>query len=227
MNKNIIITIVVLVLIAYGVFSYVTKPSQAPNGDQNTQGYNSMDGTNKEAPGKKLTISQADSKAEFSLNEILSGKPTLVVGTTNQITGGMSLKADAPSMLTINEIKIDARTLKTDNEKRNTSLDHLILKSDLPENQFIVFKTTKVKGLPNKLEAGREFSYYIAGELTIKGVTKLAIFEAKGTMQADGSFKSDASTNVKYADYGITVPSFPFLAKVDKTTKLTISIVAK
>jgi polyisoprenoid-binding protein YceI len=117
--------------------------------------------------------------------------------------------------------------LKTDNERRNGALGRLILKSDQTGNEYITFKTTAITGLPDTIETDKAFSYTIAGDMTVRGVTKPVTFKTTNTFKADGSFVGSADTTIAYADFGISIPDLSFLANVDKTTKLSISIVAK
>ncbi len=224
--KTIGIAIIALALIGYGIFSYITRPLAAPT---NTI---SQDVTHIETSGTKadtqvLSIVSSESQAAFSLNEDLYGKLTLVVGTTNQVAGEIKFVQSSPATLSIGEIKINARTFKTDNEKRNATIGRMILKSEEAGNEYITFKTTSVTGLPTAIETGKEFSYKVTGDLTIRGTTKSVTFDAKSTVAADGSLKATAKTTVTYGDYGISIPDFPFLANVDKTTELSISVVAR
>jgi polyisoprenoid-binding protein YceI len=176
---------------------------------------------------KHLSIVQETSKAEFSLNEVLSGVPTLVLGTTNQIAGDIILDPKAPANIQIGEIKVNARTLKTDNDQRNGAIGRLILKSEDPANEFIVFKTAQVTGMPQEIQTDKEFTFKIMGDLTIRGVTKPVTFDATGTLKNDGTLTGTAKTSLTYGDFGLSVPNLSFLANVDKTVNITISVTAK
>jgi polyisoprenoid-binding protein YceI len=220
--------IIALVIIALGLggYAYITRPLSAPTTDiQSEVQHLPQEQVSQE--GKVLSIVSNQSKAEFSLNEVLNGKPTLVVGTTNQIGGEIKIKSTAPVAMTIGEVKVDARTLKTDNENRNGALVRLILKSEDKGNEYISFKTKTVTGLPETIETGKEFAYTINGDLTIRGVTKPVSFNAKSILNKDGSLTGSATSMVTYGDFGISVPNLSFLANVDKTVKLSLSLVAR
>ncbi len=225
-TKTILITLTIILAIGYGFFSYYTRPLPVMTININDQVEHLADTQTNTENSKVLNIVNTQSEASFSLNEVLNGKPTLVVGTTNQVAGDIKV-IETPATISFGEVKVDARTLKTDNEKRNGAIGRMILKSEETGNEYIVFKTTSVIGLPAIFEKGREFNYKIIGDLTIRGVTKSVSFDAKSTLNNDGTLKVSASTMVTYGDYGISVPSFPFLANVDKTTKLSISLIAK
>lgn len=176
---------------------------------------------------KNLSIVSAESKAEFSLNEVLRGVPTLVVGTSSEITGNITVHTASPAKIEIGEIKLDARTLVTDNPMRNNNIENLILKSNEPQNQFIVFEPTSVTGVPNVLISKQEFPVKILGDLTISGVTKPMTFDGKVTYSDDGILVGSASTDLTYENFGLTLPNFPFFSNVDKVAKLNISLTAK
>lgn len=225
MKTKIITAGVVGIAVLAGVFLYVTRPVSAPTEDiQNDVATIPQIGDTTE---KEMSIVQSESKAEFSLNEVLRGTPTKVVGTTNQIAGNVTIKSSVPAKITIGEIKVNARTLKTDSEQRNGAIARLILKSEESEFEYIIFTPTAVTGVPNEIKTNVPFPFTVTGNLTIRGMTKSVSFAAQGTLRADGSFAATAEHVVTYADFGVSVPNLPFLANVDKTAKLSVSIVAR
>ena len=168
----------------------------------------------------------SESSAEFSLNELLRGVPTFVVGTNNQITGKIKVSPTEPAKIDIGEIKLDASAFVTDNPMRNKNIATLILKSNEPQNQFIVFKTTDISGVPKALTSGETFPVKISGDLTIAGKTKPTTFEGTINWKDDGTLIGLAETSLTYADFGVALPDFNFFSNVDKTVKLKINIKA-
>ncbi len=227
-TKTVLITLAIILAIGYGFFSYFTRPLPVTTTNINDQVEHLADTPTQPTieNSKVLSIVNTQSEASFSLNEVLNGKPVLVIGKTNQIAGDIKI-TEFPSSITFGEVKVDARTLKTDDDKRNGAIGRMILKSEDAGNEYIIFKTTSVTGLQSSLEKGKEFNYKITGDITIRGVTKSVTFDAKSTLSTDGTLKVNASTMITYGDYGISVPNFPFLANVDKTTKLSISLIAQ
>ena len=225
MKNKIMVLVLLLILLAIGSYIYITRPASAPSADINSK-IESSTSTNSQAI--KLTIDQAQSKAEFSLNEELRGVPTLIIGTTNQIAGEIIINTTNPSQSQIGQIVVNARTLKTDSEKRDGAIARLILKSEDPANEFIIFQPTNTTGLPTTAIApNQELNFQITGNLTIKGVTKPVAFTAKAKLGTNNVLTGSAETTLTYADFGVSVPNFDFLANVDKTVKLKISLVAK
>lgn len=175
-----------------------------------------------------LNVVAEESEAKYSLNEILSGVPTLVVGTSRQLSGQIMVDTSVkPAIVTIGDIKLDAASFTTDKPMRDKNVVSLILKSDKPENKYIVFHTTNISGVPETLSANQSFPVEITGDLTISGVTKPATFKGQMTWKGDGGVTGSASTDLTYANFGLVIPNFPFLANVDPIVKLEINLNAK
>ncbi len=206
-----------------GLYFYLNRPVESTPGQVQTD-VTHLETTSPDS--KQLHIVSKESTVEFKLDEDLRGTRITVVGTTNEIAGDIAVQVN-PGKVEIGEIKIDARTLKTDSEQRNGAIARFILKSEDPANQYIVFKPTVVEGVPATITPDQEFTAKITGDLTIRGVTKPVTFDGKGTYKADGSFVGTASTVVVYGDFGAVVPDLPFLANVEKSTTLTVNIVAR
>lgn len=177
---------------------------------------------------KVLNVVAEESEAKYSLNELLSGVPTLVVGTSRQLSGQIMVDTSVkPAIVTVGDIKLDATSFATDKPMRDKNVVSLILKSDKPENKYIVFHTTSISGVPETLTADQSFPVEISGDLTISGVTKPATFKGQMTWKNDGSISGSASTDLTYANFGLVIPNFPFLANVDSVVKLEVNLNAK
>ncbi len=180
------------------------------------------------ANAKILNIVSEDSEAKYSLNELLSGVPTFVVGTSHQLNGQIAVDAvSQPATIKIGDIKLDATSFTTDKPLRDKNVISMVLKSDKPENQFIVFRTTSITGVPETLTVDKSFPVKITGDLTISGVTKPTTFDGNVTWKSDGSLAGSASTNLSYANFGLVIPDLPFLANVDEVVKLELNLSAK
>lgn len=216
---------------AAGAYLYFSKPVAAPtNNDinseivlvENTDANEQVAGTEE----KRVTIQQSESTAEFRINEELRGEPKLVIGTTNQIAGETLIKqSEGVTTITVGEIKVNARTLKTDSEQRNGALARMILKSEDAANEFITFKP-KTTISESMRYTSSNFEFSITGDLTIRGVTKTVTFTGNGKV-VNNVFSGTAQTTLTHADFGISIPSVPFVANVDKTTTLVVTFVAK
>src|SRR5690349_8061835 len=80
-----------------------------------------------------LHISADESEVRFIIDETLLGNPKTVIGVTDQVAGDMLVDFANPAHSQLGAIRINARTLATDNEIRNRALRGQILQSERDE----------------------------------------------------------------------------------------------
>ncbi len=229
--KPFFITIVIVLFGALVTYSYITRPVTNPSENSNTANNSTENIKSKISEDVNvrtifMAINSDESKAEFKLSEVLRGKPTLVVGTTNILSSDVGVTF-APANIMISDVSINARTLKTDSTQRDGAISRLILHSDKPENEFITLKNIVVAGLPTEIARNTKFSMNVTGDLTINGITKKTAFSGSGTVGIDNKFKGELGTVITHSDFGIKIPNLPFLANVDDDSKINIYFVAK
>jgi polyisoprenoid-binding protein YceI len=166
------------------------------------------------------------SEVRFILNEVLRGSPNQVTGRTNQIAGQIGVDFTTPANSQVGEIKIDARSLSTDNELRNRAIRGQILQSSDDKFEFISFKPTAITGLPDSVTVGQAFSFQIAGDLTIRDITKPVTFDVTVTPASKTQIEGTASATVQRSDYNLTIPNVPGVADVDQAVKLELDFIA-
>ena len=166
------------------------------------------------------TIDSSSARASFTVDEVLRGSPYTVVGKTDQVAGRFTFDPANPSAARLDTITVDARTLATDDASRNRALGNRILDSNTYE--YITFTPADLSGLPSKVSAGQAFSFEAHGDLTIKGVSRPATFVVTLKPAADGSLSGSATTTVAYADWGVSIPSVPFVASVGHQVTLVL-----
>lgn len=218
MKKTILIIIAVIVVAAIGLFAYFSKPVSAPTQDVNTVSSKLPAGS---ATSSVYRISQQQSLVTFTMNELLREKPFLVVGTTTQIAGDIAVK---DGKFEIGELAINAKTLVTDSSSRNGAIARMILKSETPGNEFMIFKPTS-NDFVGPLAMGKEVSFNVVGDMTISGVTKPVTFAVTAIVEAD-KVTGIAKTTLKRSDFNLVIPNLPFIADVDDEFPVTASIVA-
>jgi polyisoprenoid-binding protein YceI len=173
-----------------------------------------------------FAIDSSSSKASFTIDEILFGKPNTVVGATDQVAGQIAINTKDPSQSKIGEIKVDVSTLTTDNPLRNRTLQGRILETDDPSNQYAAFVASSISGLPSSIAVGQEVSFKITGTLTVHGVTKTETFDATVKVVSEKQLTGQAQTTVKYSDFNISVPDVPSVTGLGETVKLAIDFTA-
>ena len=80
--------------------------------------------------------------------------------------------------------------------------------------------------MPESVAVGDTVTFEITGNLTIRDITKEAVFEATLTVVSDTRFEGLASTIVARADYNLTIPEVQQVASVDEEVLLEIEFAA-
>jgi len=181
-------------------------------------------GISSESAAILFEILQAESEARFSIDEVLRGNPKTVVGVTNQVAAEILFDPTDLSSAQIGTILINARTLATDDDRRNRAIGNQIL--DTNAYEFISFTPTEISGLPDAVNIGDSVSFQIKGDLTIRNVTNEVTFEATITIVSEDRLEGTAAATVVKEDYGLTIPNVPFVANVSEEVVLGIDFVA-
>jgi len=177
---------------------------------------------NTEAERTLYRIDSANSEAKFVLQEDLRGSRIDVIGTTNEVAGDIIIDFANPAASQIGTIRINARTLSTDEEMRNRAIRSRILQSASDEHEFIEFVPTAITGLPDSINVGDTHNFEITGNLTLVGQTREVTFSAEATLASDSQLNGTATTTINYTEWGIAIPSAPGVANV--TPEVTLSI---
>ena len=220
------IAIVVLVLVglagaaAYAVF----KPPPEASAPIQSVAREQVGAPAASVAATRFEIQPGESEARFVIDEILRGEPKTVVGPTNQVAGQIVADPANPRDAQIGTILINARTLNTDSEARNRNLRNVILETEAHE--YISFQSTELIGLPATARVGEMLSLQVVGDLTIKGVTRPVTFEATVMPESASRLEGSASTTLRYADWGITIPQVAAVAGVSEQVRLELSFVA-
>lgn len=176
--------------------------------------------------GTIFTIDSAGSQATFTIDEVLFGRPNTVVGKTSAVTGQIRVDQQNPSQSQIGQIRVDVSTLLTDSDFRNQALQHRILETDDPSNQYATFVAKSLTGLPSSIILGQPVSFHITGDLTVHGVTRSATFDAQVTLVNATTLTGRAQTTVRYSDFSMTIPNVPSVTGLGDTVKLALTFTA-
>lgn len=177
-----------------------------------------------------FTLDPSASTASFTIDEVLFGQPNTVVGKTNQVTGQIRVNTQDPAASQIGQIRIDLSTLVTDNDLRNQTLQHRILETSDPANQYAVFAAKTLTELPTST-AGHAFgdtvSFKATGDLTIHQVTKSVTFDVQVTVKSATLLTGHAQTTIRYSDFDIVIPHVPSVTDVGATVILALDFTAR
>jgi polyisoprenoid-binding protein YceI len=174
----------------------------------------------------RYQIVAEESEVRFILTEDLLGNPTTVTGRTNQVAGEIFVDFGAPANSRVGMIRINARTLLTDNEFRNRALRTQILQSTNDDYEFSDFTPTEITGLPDKIEVGQEVTFQIIGDLKVRDIVQSVTFDVTATLVSDDRLEGKAATQVTREQYNLQIPNAPGVANVSNEVTLEIDFVA-
>lgn len=248
-NINILIGLIALVVLiggaaaAYWFFSAGTgEASQAINAptlevaSQNataelesivTGGTEEADTAAGTAQSMLFEILASESEVNFQIDETLMGNPVTVVGTTNEVAGQIFVNFDNPQASQIGTIRINMRTLTTDNEFRNRALRNDILLTNQDQYEFSDFVPTSIEGLPERVITGEAFTFQIIGSLTLRGNPQPITFDVTVMPVSGDRLEGTATAVVSYQEIGVDIPSVPpSVANISDDVTLNINFVA-
>lgn len=171
-------------------------------------------------------ITPDESQVRFLIDEDLRGQRVTVVGATDQVAGDILVDTAAPANSQVGVIRINVRTLVTDEENRNRALRSRILLSAEPQYEFSDFAPKAISGMPERVEIGQPITFQITGDLTVRGVTREVTFETTVTLVSPERLEGQARATVLYRDFGLTIPAVPLVANVADEVRLEIDFVA-
>ncbi len=171
-----------------------------------------------------FSIVPEESEARFTLDELLRGAPTTVVGVTDQVAGEIAIDPENPANSKVGTILVNARDLTTDNDFRNRAINNEILQTG--KFEFITFEPIELVGFPADPQIGTELTFQIIGNLTIRDITHEFTFDATVTVVSEERIEGYASTMVPRADYDLRIPNVPSVAEVDEEVLVEIDFVA-
>ncbi len=200
------------VVVAGALVWYAMRPIAAPSAPAAEQAAPAATETATTSASAPYKVLNTDSAAEFSIDEVLRGKPFTAVGTASVIEGDETA------------IRVNARTFTTDSQGRDRMIARFILESEKPENEFVEFRPAGLAALLAANVEAMPVPIEIMGTLMIRGVAKPATF--RGTIERKGDMhRIVAETKASRADFGLTIPSVPSVASVADTVTLKADIV--
>lgn len=179
-----------------------------------------------EETGVTFAIVSSDSEVRFVIEEELGGSPNTVIGVTNEVGGEIRVNFDNPAASEVGVIRINVRTLTTDDEFRNRAIRGQILQSAQEQFQFAQFAPTSLTGLPESITMGEAFSFQIVGDLTVRDITNSVTFDVTVTPVSETRIEGSATTIVTREAYGLMIPTVPGVANVADDVELSIDFVA-
>ncbi len=144
----------------------------------------------------------AGSQAGYRVKEVLLGQNNIAVGRTSHITGNLVIRG---STVTAASFRVPMATIHSDQSQRDAQFDGRIM--DVATYPVGSFALTRPIGLAPVPPAGNIKSYQATGRLTLHGHTREVRFAVQAA-RVGNQIKISGTIPVKFADYGISNPSF-------------------
>lgn len=179
-----------------------------------------------EGSGLTFSIVPEESQVRFELDEDLRGQRVTVVGATNQVSGQIRVDRELPQNTEVGTIRVNVRTMQTDNDFRNRAIRGQILLSAQDEYEFAEFAPAALSGLPERVAVNEPFSFQMTGDLTLRGITQPVTFDVTVTPVSETRLEGSARATVTRAQFSLNIPSVPGVANVEEDVLIAIDFVA-
>lgn len=216
--------VAVVAILSVSAFLYLTREIAAPSTDiaASVQPVATAANTDEVI----FSITQEGTTAEYNIYELLNGSDKTVVGTTDQVAGEIALDLTDLSRSQIGQLRINARTFATDNDRRDNAVARFILQSENDANEFILFQPIMISGLSGSAGMGDSVQFQVTGDLTIAGVRQSVTFDVTASLGSAEQLTGHAEAVISRGDFNLNIPSVPFVANVGDEVTLKLDFVA-
>lgn len=173
--------------------------------------------------GLRITL-DGKSEARYRAQEVLARLriPSEAVGRTPAVTGAIVLDSTGRLVAPESKIKVDLRQLRSDQGLR----DRFIQTDVMQTNRFpnAEFAGSEVRGLAWPAPTSGEVKFQLAGDLTVHGVTRPAMWDVVAKITG-AEIAATASTRAKITDFGMQIPRVPTVLSLED--ELTLEVETK
>ncbi|MCW5858528.1 MAG: YceI family protein [Caldilineales bacterium] len=145
------------------------------------------------------------------------------VGVTNALQGEFAVSPFTPPQVVSGQFQVDISTLKSDDNRRDNRIRQRWLESSrYPSAAFV---PTGIQDFPADAAEGQPFSFKLAGDMTIRQVTKPVVFDVTATLQGN-ELTGVAQAELLMTDFGFEPPDMPGLLKVKDAVTVKLEFTA-
>lgn len=172
----------------------------------------------------RFVILPERSEARYLVTEQLANVslPSDAVGVTREISGTLVLLPDGTILSAESEFVVDLRNLASDQSRRDNFLRSNVLATN--QYPYAVFVPTQITGLPPALPESGPVAFNLAGDLTIRDVTRQVEWEVNADLQGD-ELAAQARTSFTFADFNLVQPRVSIVLSIEDTIRLEIDLV--
>ncbi|MBK8051294.1 MAG: YceI family protein [Anaerolineales bacterium] len=177
---------------------------------------------------RTFALSPDKTTAQYAVEEEFLGMPVpfvTAIGKTSAVEGQLTLNfADGGVTFGDNQFTADLRTLTSDRPRRDNAIRDRWLESN--QYPLATFVGTEVSDLPADADFGKDVTFKISGDMTIREVTKPQTWSM--TAQLDGeNLSGQAQTFLLMRDFGFEPPDIAGMLKVTDGVTVTLDFVAQ
>jgi polyisoprenoid-binding protein YceI len=169
----------------------------------------------------RLTLAPTGNEARYIVRELLAANTIEndVIGKTDAVSGTISLDAEGKVVPAMSRITVALTGLKTDRDRRDGYVQNRTLNT--AEHPTTTLQVTELRGAPTPLPTSGTFTFTLVGDLTLKGVTKPTTWTVTAVASRTG-FTGTAKTSFTFAEFELTKPRVPVVARVDDPITLEL-----
>ncbi|MEM7127398.1 MAG: YceI family protein [Chloroflexota bacterium] len=153
----------------------------------------------------------------------LDSTPQLVTGKTQQVSGELVLFLGSPPKLHAGYIEVDLTTLNSRDPRRDLAIRTTWLESD--RYPIARFDAMRIENGPSEWTEGKEVTFNLLGELTLRRVTQEVNFDVTAKVD-EGRLTGMATTEIFIHDYDFAPPVVENLVEALDGVTLTIYLTA-
>jgi polyisoprenoid-binding protein YceI len=172
-------------------------------------------------------IVPGESQASYEVGETFfnqNNRFNVAVGVTTAIQGEIEANLADPPASRIGPITIDISQLRSDSSRR----DNYIRNNGLESARYpmATFVPTRIEGLPNSYVEGQDYAFRIAGNLTVREVTREVTFDVTARLEGQ-TLSGTATAKILMSDFGIGPIDLAGILRTEDEVKLTLTFVAR
>ena len=166
------------------------------------------------------------SEVRYRVREQLVGLsfPNDAVGATSAVEGAIVFDAQGRLVPGQSRVTVDLRTLRSDEPRRDNYLRRNTLETE--RYPTVTFLPAEARGLPAPLPASGTVPFELAGDLTVKDVTRRVGWSATASFEGP-RVTVRARTAFRFGDFGLRIPRVSVVLSVDDDIKLEADLVLR
>jgi len=150
--------------------------------------------------------------------------PNDAVGATNAVDGAIVFDAQGRLVPGQSRVTVDLRTLRSDEPRRDNYLRRNTLETE--RYPTVTFLPAEARGLPVPLPASGTVPFELAGDLTVKDVTRRVGWSATASFEGP-RVTVRARTAFRFGEFGLRIPRVSVVLSVDDDIKLEADLVLR